>query len=270
MNTTPSRAELRVPRLVDFDFGWSAREPLCADELIMVVNELADCRVAETRFVVSLSSPHDDVARVAEHARRRRIRTVLSITEAAGIEKCLDVPCDVVSLPPWFPEDALVRVSRSPADLELNSQLSPTASWKTDGEIVVGRGVSQWRIELAGSATHDGHVVARVRELGALPLERICIQNVDRDGWRTFADSTSPLPDRQTRLVVGSEEKVSIRRNGDVVFAGAVVGSVRERQIIPLYSACVGAFEEESRRSRQQRWRGTRAVSSSRHASSSQ
>jgi hypothetical protein len=240
--------EVRVPRLVDFEFGPSAGEPLCADELLMVVNELADYRVPEARFFAREPGSNDDLCRAAEHARRRRMRTILSVAKSAQLEHSLEVPCDVVSVPPWFGDRDLARVAQSRAELELTTQLPLASSWHTDGDIVVRRGVARWRIEVIPAPRDAAHIAARVRDIGALPLERISVQNIDRESWGMYAARTaSPGSDRK-RFIVGRDERLSIRRNGEVVICGVVVGSVRKRQVIALYSKWTLEFNE--RRSR--------------------
>lgn len=75
-----------APRLVTLhlpDRAAQSHEVLCTDELLVLVDELADAGVNAARFFVRDPHVADDSLRVIEHARRRKLAPVAALRGAA-------------------------------------------------------------------------------------------------------------------------------------------------------------------------------------------
>ena len=83
-----------VPSLITIDFRPGVRrpgrEPLCIDELLVLVDEIADLGVPHARFVVPAGEPDEDVLRTIEHAQRRKLHPAVAFDGA--FNRCAEQP----------------------------------------------------------------------------------------------------------------------------------------------------------------------------------
>ena len=260
-----------TPRLVVIDLGrpsfgheGEAAERLCIDELVSIVNELADLGIAETRLVLHDLDAIDDLARLIEYARRRRC-SVTAVWRAPGdgaeIADIARAKPDAIAIPldttvaairmrradrnvlEWSRSVLLaeaVRVTGAP--LEIETQILPGHSVPILclSEVVESLRPASWRIDFSharltepaaaavaaaiAEVAEQGHVHLSVHELP--PLGRLVRQRM------------AALRPADSALLVmsGAAESMHITWCGDVqTDSSLLAGNIRHQTLEAIY-----------------------------------
>jgi hypothetical protein len=253
-----------VPRLVTVQLGRcssNGTEPLCTDEALVFVEELADHGVPAVRFVVDAAEATDGMLRIIGHARRRGLAPTVAlrgrsigtmiapIAEAGAAAIAVPLHSHVASvhqaieggLADWSRSIALAGIVRdSGSVLEMETRVTPANALCLLPlmEEVEALHAAQWRLDFFGangSATAATSAATTLLHAASHGQLRIFVHNLPQIGSvlaRPFG-RFRPLQLRDLTLINGGES-MHVMASGDVRFDGlgvACAGNIRQSSI---------------------------------------
>ncbi|MEO8216110.1 MAG: hypothetical protein ABI718_03405 [Acidobacteriota bacterium] len=257
-----------VPRLVTIELTATPRslepiadEPLCTDELLSLVDELADAGVTAVRFVTDERGANDRGLRAIEHARRRRLMPIVALTgsvEDPLVGTIAEAGAVVIAVPLHSHEaathDAIecafggwsrsVRMAGIVRDhkcaLEIDTRVTPVNAppFLPLMETVIALQAAQWRLTfdvLAASGTFATAATTGILHAAAENRVPIIVHRLPqlRTGLASVLSGFHPSALRSLTVIDAGDE-MWISSSGHVSFgtpAGGRVGNIRRQAI---------------------------------------
>jgi hypothetical protein len=257
---------MHVPRLVTIEIGGSggrdipdARKPLCPDELVTIVNELADLRVRTVRFAVLDTMDRGILSRPAAHARHRGLATIVALLTPPAKDAVRDIALlrpTTIAVPlnghiaaihgaipgglAWGDAVAITTTiahSGVPPAIETRASCYNAASLRPLAELIENLGVTLWSIDFRDvqlppqtlSMAADVILDIAARDVLTIAVHDLPIIRPALLG--RLHTAARRVPDFRRLDLLERGETIVISADGDVTRDGLVVGNVRTQAV---------------------------------------
>jgi hypothetical protein len=252
---------VHVPRLVSIEVGTSAAS-LCAEELLQVVNEVAELTVGTLRLILRDRHAIDTLLRVADHAQYRGVDTILSLPRAdeQTLRATLEISPAAVALPlqahyeelhdsiapfscTWCETAAFAAIARhAGVAVELETEVVPANADDLVSIASVARALhaGRWRVDFSvvkPSPTAAATILG-IADHGTLPMTVHSLPQL-RTALLRQMTSTFRVPDLRKLSSIDRSESVHIAHDGVVLIhrrANEIAGSVRRQTIAAVFN----------------------------------
>lgn len=244
----------QVPRLITLDVGrtpadrQTTREPLCIDEMLSLVEELADLGVARIRLLLHDVGAVDDLERLIPYARRRRCAvTVVCRThaDAASIGIIAEARPDAIAIPlhshtadihnsidgqiGWSGSIHLAAaVHETGIPLEIETAVTPRNALPLMplSEVVESLHAASWHLDFSRARLSDALATSAATALIHIAANgRLRVSVHELPFLRQIVRQHATL--LQVLMMTDAAEAMHVSSSGDVRSGGIVVGNVR-------------------------------------------
>ena len=252
----------RIPKIVTLAIGEdptaspSSTHLLCADEILSLINELADLHVGSVRFALRDTGAVDSLSRASAHAIRRGLLTTITLDASED-----DIVADAIALAPfaiavplhgpalgggWHDTTrtiATIRDGKVPVEVESRITRTNATGLLPLWAAASIAGATRWRIDCGVErlpAALTASVASMILDVAAgddvsiivheLPVLRIVLlQEITRRHYR--------VPDLRRLTLLDAADTLFISARGDVQrseWSGETLGNVRLESIEQL------------------------------------
>jgi len=252
---------VHVPRLVTIEVG-SSPGSLCAEEILSVINEIADLTVGSARFVLHDHEAIDTLVRVAEHAQYRDVNAIISLPR--GDERALRAAASIapaaIALPlqshcemlhdaiagdccTWRETAAFAAIARHEGiAVELETRVVSANAYElvTIAGVATALHASRWRVDFSLVKPHPSatSVILGVAGRGALAITVHALPQL-RLALLQQMTGDFRVPDLRRLSSIDRAESVHIAHDGAVVIPGRaneIAGSVRRQTVAGIFN----------------------------------
>jgi len=252
---------VHVPRLVSIEVASSASS-LCAEEILQVVNEVAELTVGTLRLILRDRQAIDTLLRVADHAQYRDIDTILSLPRAdeRTLRAATSISPAAIALPlqahyeelhdaiapfscTWCETAAFAAMARhAGVAVELETEVVPANAddLVSIASVATALHASRWRVDFSVVKPHPtaAATILGIAEHGTLPITVHALPQLRMALLRQMTTGFR-LPDLRRLSSIDRCENVYIEEDGAVIIhrrANEIAGSVRRQTIAAVFN----------------------------------
>lgn len=242
---------LHVPRLVTIEAG-SAPGSLCLEEILSLVNEIAELTVGTVRFVLRDGGALDTLLRAAEHAQYRNVDAIISLPHADehSLQAAREITPAAIALPLQSHREelaetaafaAIARQGSIPVELETHVTVANATQLVSIASVATALHAQRWRVDFSAVKPHPsaaGLILAVVERGGlavtvhALPQLRLALLHQMTTEQR--------VPDLRMLSSIDRVESMHVAHDGAVIIprrAHEIAGSVRRQTIAGIFNS---------------------------------
>jgi hypothetical protein len=270
---------LNIPQLVTIDVGRApttgtaaSAEPLCTEELLVLIDEIADLGVPAVRFSLDASEASDGALRAIEHARQLRLAPIVALrgnadgmlvgaiarAGAAGIAVPLHSHAAAIHQTIAGPDGDWGRsitlahlIRQSGAALEIETRITARNALPLLPlmETVEALQAAQWRLAFGGSNisnTLETTTVTVILHATARDRLRIIVHDLPQLS-AVMANTCGRFlpPDLRNLTSISAGESLRVSECGDVCFDDLAAGGRRLRSLGPRAERCTGSIRRQ-------------------------
>jgi len=252
---------VHVPRLVSIEVGTSAAS-LCTDEILQVVNEVAELTVGTLRLVLRDRQAIDTLLRVADHAQYRDINTILSLPRAdeQTLLAATAISPAAIALPlqahyeelhdaiapfccTWCETAAFAAMARhAGVAVELETEVVPANAddLVSIASVATALHASRWRVDFSVVKPHPtaAATILGIADRGTLPMTVHALPQL-RTALLRQMTTDFRIPDLRKLSSIDRSENVHIAHDGVVLIhrrANEIAGSVRRQTVTAVFN----------------------------------
>ena len=241
---------LHIPRLVTIEAA-SAPGSLCIEEILALVNEIAELTVGTVRFVLRDAEALGNVLRAAEHAQYRGVDAIVSLPHAdeESLHAVMAISPAAIALPLQSHRDELAGTAAFTAiakhggvavELETKVNALNVPHLVSIASVAAALHANRWRADFSSVNPHPsaaGLILAVIEHGGlavsvhALPQLRLALLQQMRHEFR--------VPDLRQLSSIDRAESVHVAHDGVVLIhrrANEIAGSVRRQTIAGIFN----------------------------------
>jgi len=270
---------VHVPRLVSIEVASSASS-LCAEEILQVVNEVAELTVGTLRLILRDRQAIDTLLRVADHAQYRDIDTILSLPRAdeQTLRAATSISPAAIALPlqahyeelhdaiapfscTWCETAAFAAMARhAGVAVELETEVVPANAddLVSIASVATALHASRWRVDFSVVKPHStaAATILGIAEHGTLPITVHALPQLRLALLRQMT-ADFRLPDLRRLSSIDRCENVYIEEDGAVIIhrrANEIAGSVRRQTIAAVFNGSASYLSSRAATPAPRRW----------------